>query len=222
MGQTYSEFKTYVTTYLWRQNDTVLMNNLDKIIRMAHAEINRKLNIQRREVNITINPTSQDYSLPTDFYQVISLVNAGISRLNDGEMQSTTKAYIEQLRAKNTSRVAPYYYAQRASDANTLFLVGPFSISDPGDLRLQYRTKVPDFETDDTSWLEEDYLDLYLYTVLKHCGIFSREDERIQFYAALAETALQEALTEDNHEVRFGGSPLHMQPHRVVPRTRRT
>jgi len=224
MAKTYAQFKTFIQASLWRANDTALSNNLDTIIQMADNELNKKLDIQRREVSLTIAPEAEDYTLPSDFYQMISLTNLQPTRqLRQGvQMSSTTKGAIDAMRAETeSSYIYPYYYTQRRSDASTLYLVGPFSAAEPGSLELNYRTAVPDYETDDASWLEDEYLDLYLYAVLKHAAIFVREDERIQLYGGLMQDALASALDEDKRLVRFGGSPLHMQPNRTVPRTRR-
>lgn len=224
MAQTYSQFKDYILDFLWRQNDTDLSNNLDKIIRMADAELNRKLNIQKREVSTTIAPEQEDYLLPSDFYQMISLSNLQPERQRQrSEMRATTKQQISDLRARTDSQyIEPYYYVQRSDSGRVLYLVGPYSATNPGSFDLTYRTAVPDYETDDSSWVEEEYLDLYVYTVAKHVSVFLREEERIQFFSNLMNDALISALDEDKRMVQFGGSPLNMKPHRHVPRTRRT
>jgi len=59
----YSEFKTYLSTFLWKQNDTDLANNLDSLIRMADGELNRVLDIQRRQKTLLIAPTTENYAL---------------------------------------------------------------------------------------------------------------------------------------------------------------
>lgn len=219
----YSTFKSFLTTHLWKTNDTVLSNNLDNLILMANAELNRELNIQRREVTTTIAPEQEDFSLPSDFYQIMSLSNQEPTRqTRSGEFQNTTLQHIYDLRARTDSDyIEPYYYVQRAKDANTLYLVGPFSSSNPGSLMLQYRTAIPDYATTDSSWVADDYLDLYTYTVLSHCAPFLREDERVALWAQYKTAALASALDEDKRQVRFGGSPLHMKPHRAVPVTKR-
>jgi len=190
---------------------------------MADNELNRKLNIQRRQVSATIAPETEDFSLPSDFYQMVSLTNLQPERQRrNGEMQSSTFTLIQGMREAGDSQyIEPYYYAERAASANTLYLVGPFSAADPGSFAIQYRTTVPDFEGTDSSWLEADYLDLYVYAVFKHCAIFLREDERVATYNGYLTDAIESALDEDRREVQFGGSPLHMQPHRHVPRSRR-
>jgi len=223
MAQTFSEFKTYLTDMLWRQNDTDLSNNLNNLIRMANHELNRKLTIQKREVAATITPETEDYTLDAEFYQMMSLTNRQPARQRKkGEMRLTTLSTIYQLReAGDSAYIEPYYYPQRGETANTLYLVGPFSASNPGELDIQYRTTIPDYETEDSSWVEDEYLDLYVYTVFKHCAMFLREDERMMQYAGYMQDALDSALDEDLRQVRFGGSPLDMKPHRYVPRTRR-
>lgn len=218
----YVEFKTFLTDTLWRQNDIDLSNNIDTYITLAENELNRTLTIQQREVGVLIAPATEDYVLPTDFRQVMSLANMQPERqMGDGPMMNTTMSNIMKTRADSGSTaIAPLYYAQRASAGNTLYLSGPFSADGVGSLMLQYRSGIPDFATDDTSWLADDYLDLYMYTVFKHVAVFLREDERLQTYAAYAQSALEGILDEDLRQVRFGGSPLKMQNARQAPVTR--
>lgn len=224
MARTYSEFKAHVTATLWRANDTALANSLDDLIGQANDELDKlTANFQRREVTVTLAPESQDYDLTTnvpDFKSVISLVNnqSGIYRDTGPKFNMTLPSHIYRLRAKQvTPSLQPYYAVERDSDTLYLRLVGPFSATDPGDLELSYHAGVPDYATADSSWLEEDYFNLYLYTVYKHCAIFLREDERIQMYADLQKAALEDADTDDKFNKQFGGSPLHMQPTRKVP-----
>ena len=219
----YAGFKTFLTDTLWRQNDIDLSNNIDTYITLAENELNRTLTIQQREVGVLIAPETEDYVLPTDFRQVISLANMQPERqMGDGPMMNTTMNNIMKTRADSGSTaIAPLYYAQRASAGNTLYLSGPFSADCAGSLMLQYRSGIPDFATDDASWLADDYLDLYMYTVFKHVAVFLREDERLQTYAAYAKAALDDILDEDLRQVRFGGSPLTMQNARQAPVTRR-
>lgn len=223
MAMTYTEFTAFLTTMLWRQNDADLAANMDNLIRMAHHDLNKKLAIQRREVTLNIAPETEDYVLPADFYQMMSLTNRQLERQRkSGVMKSSTLSAILHMRDQSDSMyVEPFYYVQRTSTANTLYLVGPFSADNPGSLTIQYRTAIPDYATTDASWLEDEYLDLYVYSVFKHVAIFLREDERITQYVGLMTDALESALDEDQRLVRFGGSPLHMQPTRPVPQTRR-
>jgi hypothetical protein len=224
MAMTYDNFKSFVYDFVWRQNDTDLANNMDNIIRMANAELNRKLDIQAREKAAILTPNNENPDLPDDFYQLISLSNLQPERQRKGgEMRLTSKSHIYDLRERtNSMYIEPVYYVTRGENlGGFLYLVGPFSASNPGSFNLTYREGVPDYQTTDSSWLEDNYLDLYLYTILKHVGVFLREEERINFYANLMQDALVSALDEDKRKVQFGGSPLNMKPVRHVPRTRR-
>lgn len=223
MAQTYSEFKAHILETLWQTNNATLVSELDTIILKAHAELNRKLDLDRRNVTVTIAPEAEDYDLPADFYQMKSLSNRQPERQSGASafMSSTVLQTILTERARtNSARIVPLYHIDRASSTNTLYLVGPFSASNPGDMVLQYRTTVPDYATLDSSWLEDEYLDLYEFAVFKHCAVFLREDERLAAYTGLLTEAIASAVDEDNRHVKFGGSPLKMQPHRPVPRRR--
>lgn len=218
MTMNYAAFKTYLRTFLWKDNDTVLASNLDTLIQMADAELNRALNIQRREITLLIAPETEDYELPVDFRSMVSLNNLNAGASKGGFTNTTALDIYAKRRASSSSQVLPYYsVSQGAGAQKILLLVGPFSVSDPGDLVLIYRANVPDFSAEDASWLETDFLDLYTYTILSHAAVFLREDERIPVWAAYKDKALASALEEDKHEVVFGGSPLKMTPHHKVP-----
>lgn len=219
----YADFKTWLTTFLWKTNDTVLINNLDTLIKMAEAELNRTLAIQRRQVATTIAPETEDYSLPSDFQHIVSLSNLQPTRqAKSANMKLSTLHHIYDLRARtDSSYIEPYYCTVKREGSNTLYLVGPFSASNPGSFELEYRAAIPDFQTTDSSWVYDDYLDLYTYTALSHSSLFLREDERLGTWRGMKDEALVSALDEDKRYGQFGGSPMTMQPHRAVPVTKR-
>jgi hypothetical protein len=212
----YAAFKTYLRTFLWKQNDTDLANSLDSLVLMAHAELNRRLDIQRREITLLIEPETEDYELPADFRQIVSVNNTALT--SQSQFSSTTQLDIYRQRQRTSSaNIMPIYAtAQGAGNQKILRLVGPFSPTDPGSLILIYRANVPDFAVTDASWLEADFLDLYTYTVLSHTAPFLREDERIAVWMDFKEKAIMSAIEEDKHSVSHG-SPMTMRPHRKVP-----
>lgn len=214
---TYDEFKTHLTTFLWKQNDADLIANLDSLIRMADGELNRKLDVQRRQKTLNILPEVEDYVLPADFRHIISLND--MTSTNVAEMKSTTLLDIYRLRTiTHSSHVQPRYAVDEGvAGAKLLRLVGPFSDTSPGNMVLVYRSNIPDFATLDVSWLEADFLDLYTYTVLSHCAPFLREDERLAVWQQLKVDAIGSAIEEDKHMITHGGSPMQMRPHRPVP-----
>lgn len=213
----YSQFKTFLGTFLWKQNDTDLANNLDSLIRMADGELNRVLDIQRRQRTLVIEPESQDYTLPADFRHMVSLSNLDESAVSAFSSTTLIDLY-RKRRASNGNHLLPYYAVDQGDGADKILrLVGPFSPTNPGSLVLIYRANVPDFQALDSSWLEADFLDLYTYTVFSHAAPFLREDERLPVWMEKQATAIASALEEDRHQVVHGGTPLRMQPHRKVP-----
>lgn len=213
----YAQFKTYVSTFLWKQNDTDLANNLDSLIRMADGELNRVLDIQRREKTVLIAPTTEDYVLPADFRHIISVNNAAVTSAGAFANSTALDVYRMRQRTSSTGIFPIYAVAQGDGSQKLLLLVGPFSVAAPGELVLIYNTNVPDFAVTDSSWLEADFLDLYVYTILSHTAPFLREDERLPIWTEMKNSAIGSAIAEDRHSVKFGGSPLQMRPHRRVP-----
>lgn len=224
----YTDFKTYLRTFLWKQNDADLAASLDNLILMGEGELNRRLDVTRRNVTVLITPTTQDYELPANFRNIISVNN--LSTDSKGDFSQTTLMDLYKMRQEYASNhIMPVYAIDQGDDATSssgdgtsapaiLRLVGPFSVSTPGNLVLVYRANVPRFALlSKESWLVTNYLDLYVYTVLSHTAPFLREDERVSLWMAYKESAITTAIEEDRHNIAFGGSPLQMKPHRRVP-----
>jgi hypothetical protein len=219
MAQTYAQFVSYLTSTLWRQNDIDLAAAIDNLIVIANRELDTVLNVQGRETSLLIAPETEDFILPADFRQIVSLTNI---QYPQGVMANSTLQDVLLARGVNgTTAVHNIYYPQRGESTSTLYLAGPFSALNPGSMVLQYRRVVPDYAVADASWVNDLYPNLYMYTVFKHCAIFLREDDRIVQYAGLAQEALTNILDEDKRQIQFGGSPLEMKPHHIVPYRRR-
>ena len=221
MAQTYAQFKTYFLAAIWRTNDTVVSNNLDTIINKATNELNQKTrDWDRRQITVVIAPDTEDFDLTVnvpDFEAVLSLVdNNSASRESDFKQATLATLYATRQRTLSVN-VYPYYCIDRDATKRYLRLIGPFSVANPGDLTLMYRASLPDYSATDASWLEDEYLNLYENCVAKHAAMFVREDERIRLYKELFDEAWLTADGDDKHNLQFGGSALHMNPHRHVP-----
>jgi len=225
MALTYAAFKSAILTSLWQENNSALIANLDFIISMADSELNMTTrDWQRREKTIVINPESQDFNLSTevpDFQAIQSLTN----NAQDTYFATSAKTFIETnltdiyaRRAQNPGGpVLPYYAVGRNDGTRYLRLIGPFSVTDPGDFTMVYRIGMPNYSVSDSSWLEEEYLGLYVYVIAKHAAPWLREDERLQLYMEMARQQYEFAEMDDKHNLQRGGSPQRMKPHRRVP-----
>ncbi len=67
-----------------------------------------------------------------------------------------------------------------------------------------YRTTVPNFKQENASWLADEYLDLYTYSVLRQSATFIREDERLPVWNDLFTDALASALDISEFEQSKG------------------
>lgn len=210
----YQEFKDHLVTFLWKSGDTQLINSLDNLIRMADAELNRKLLIERRNTSATLVVNQLDTPLPADYLSIKSVADSDGSL---GEFSYKSPAQIQTLRNVSSVSWLPVYSLLN----KTLLLVGPATIVDPISVLVNYRIGVPNFQADDTSWLADEYLDLYTYAVLKQSSTFLREDERLPVWAGLYVDALESALDLSAHEQSQGVYASKPLPQRAGIRRRR-
>ena len=219
MAQTYAEFKEYLRTFLWKTGDTVLLSSLDQLIVLAETELNRKLDVNGRESTIAWTITYDDtnvVTLPEDAQHIIALVS------QDYEYSRVSSSQIGvELAANSANRERPFYtIVGRDVQFGHVF-------KSTGNLEfpkytLTYRRKYLPFKPvtgDGYSELEDLYLDLFTYTVLKHTAPWLREDERVALWSSLAQDALNSVVEEDKFNIEFGGSPTKMNmPRSPTPR----
>jgi len=208
---TYAEFKTHLADFLWKANDTDLIAALDNLVLMADAELNRKLaGIKRREVTIPIVMTSSEYPLPADLSYIDSVAEEGAGPFSKGNRnQFEADSLIVGLTGGATCR----YY----DDGTTLYIAGGMSVTNTLKVSLTYHNHIPDFKAADTSWLADEYLDLYTYATLKHTAPYLREDDRLALWLSMYEDALTSVLEDDMFNIAYGGSPLSQRSPRSAP-----
>ena len=77
------------------------------------------------------------------------------------------------------------------------------------EVAMQYYARVPALtDTDTTNWVLTDYPDIYLYGALVHAAPYLNDDQRINIWASLYQSAV-DALDQDNKKSRVSG-PLRM------------
>jgi len=222
---TYAEYKEFVLANLWRTGDAVLEANLDSLIGNADNELRaRTADWQKRQQSVNILPTSEDFDVTANvpgFESVVAVVKNGVAGYYQGKqtktLLATTPAQVYSSRANYPLQYVAEYAIESVGQNIFLRFAGPFTVDSPGDFQLIYYGGVPDYQTTDASWLQSEYGGLYLNTILKHCAMFVREDDRVQLYSGLADQAFSLGDQEDKHRRQFGGSPLKMKPHHPVP-----
>jgi len=194
---TYADFKAFLTTFLWRDGDTVLIANLDSLIKMADAELNRVFKVEDRTITADAQATDTILTTPLDYREMRNLSMAGIGPLT----------YLSPLEfAREEAMAAGQFRPVFTVSNNLIRLIGPYSISAPVDVSMVYYANLPDFKATDASWMADNYLDVYAYCALKHAAPFLREDDRLQVWMGAYGAALQSALDE-NANRKNTGSP---------------
>ena len=197
----YAAFKAYLARFVWRNGDTVFEADLDNMVDMAHARLNRDLRIQRMVVVASTSLTSDMVALPTDYLEMRTIT----SDSRPAPMQYVSPFERERIKLINASTFQPIY----TITGDYLFLVGPMSPTDSParSAILTYYSKIPDFATTDTSWLADDYLDLYTYAVLRHTPAYLKDDERVTLWKNEYDETLASVISAEAGR-RYAGSPL--------------
>jgi hypothetical protein len=202
---TYLEFIEYIMVHLWKQGDQIVYDNLPTIIKTAEAELNRKLKVEDRIVTAEFTLTDGVATIPTDcrsIRQVISPTVGGMTYLAPAD-------YADR---KACGSLTPKFY----TSANNKILAHG---SKDAKLEVWYYSYWFNFGSVDYSNPDvipiygplADYLDIYLYCVLKHTAPFLREDDRLSTWAALYEEGMLAAQEENDHERKYVGSPLKIK-----------
>lgn len=197
----YSQFKAYIARFVWRNGDTVFEADLDNMIGMAHARLNRDLRIQKMVVTAQAPLTADTLVLPSDYNEMRTIT----SDSQPAPMQYVSPYERERIKLLNASTFQPIYTIA----GNAIYFVGPMSATDdpPRLITMTYYAKVPDFAADDTSWMADEYLDLYTYAVLRHTPAYLKDDERVVLWKNEYDETLA-SVKDAEAGRRYAGSPL--------------
>ncbi len=197
----YAAFKAYIARFVWRNGDTVFEADLDNMINMAHARLNRDLRMQRMIVVASTDLTSDRIALPSDYLEMRTIT----SDSPPAPMQYVSPYERERIKLANASTFQPIYTIMGES----IGFVGPMAPTDnpPRSVILTYYSKIPDFAATDSSWLADDYLDLYTYAVLRHTPAYLKEDERVALWKNEYDETLGSVMNAEAGR-KYAGSPL--------------
>lgn len=197
----YAQFKAYLARFVWRNGDTVFEADLDNMVDMAHARLNRDLRIQRMVVTATAELTADTIVLPADYLEMRTIT----SDSPPAPMQYVSPYERERIKLANASTFQPIYTIA----GTAIYFVGPMSPSDdpPRTVTMTYYSKIPDFAVTNTSWLADEYLDLYTYAVLRHTPAYLKDDERVMLWKNEYDETLASVVSAETNR-RYAGSPL--------------
>lgn len=200
MTTTYDQFKDYLIVHLWKVGDSVVIDNLDALIKTANAELNRVLKVIDRDVSMSLSITALNTALPSDFRSMRDLFLTGV-----GQMTYITPQQLLLDRETCDDTLLSGYSTQ----AGELLVTGGVSASSPVTGTMNYYANIPDYKTTGVSWVADNYYDVYLYCVLKHTAPFLREDERLAMWSGMYGSAM-ESVMDENEDRKYSGGPLNV------------
>lgn len=195
---TYQQFKEYLARFVWRDGDTAFEAELDNFIALAHARLRRDLRIQKMVRTQFSTITDASISLPDDYLEARVVA----SDTAPSPLEYVTPHEMERLRTPRPDQFQGVYTV-----VGDRFRFAGANVEDGREITLTYYADLPDFETTDTSWLADEYLDLYTYAVLRHTASYLRDDDRVALWQnEYAETLM--SVMADEAQRRYAGSPL--------------
>jgi hypothetical protein len=194
---TYSELKTAVADWLNRSDLTAAIPNF---IALAEAQMNRQIRHRKMVTRADATLDTPYFAVPSDWLENIRF------QLNTNPVTPLVYQTPEQI--TETSQVysaanQPMFYTMVGQQ----FQVVP-APSGSFDSELLYYAKIPALsDTNTTNWLLTEAPDVYLYATLTQTAPYLKEDERINTWAGLYQTLVNDMKVADER-ARIGSSKL--------------
>lgn len=199
-----------IIDYLARDQDTALTARIPTLIQLFEAKMNRKLFVRQMEQRVTAqtDPTAtepQYIALPTDFQSMRRMRLTGV----DGNpfLQFKSNQQMDEYKLQ-TGDVAgqPQFFTIFGNEIE----LGPQPDA-VYTVEMIYRQNIPSIASSGSNWLITLAPDLYLYGTLMEAMPSIKEDPRIETWAALFATALDD-LNELGKTSAFNSGPLTVRP----------
>jgi hypothetical protein len=203
----YPAFKTFVSTFLWRDGDAVLLNALDALTRMAEASLQRDLKTQDAisTLQMTFTDPNTPIALPADYRSPDVLLGplGDYHYVTPGHFWETTSAG----GGGGPLAAGEGIFTVAGRDLHIISTKAGM----PQLLWLVYYRTLPSFLDTGASWVADLHLDLFTYAVLQHAGRFVRDDDRVEGWKAAYMDALASAIGEDTGNRHARGAPQRIR-----------
>jgi hypothetical protein len=200
---TITNFGTLKTAIADTLNRDDLTSAIPTFVRLAQAQLNRKIRSHRQITRGSLTIDAQFEALPADWLETIRIT------MDANPIRVLTQISMDDLTryrtATDNSTDAPVYFSHNGTDIE---LFPTPSTSYTG--QITYYAKIAALSADgDTNWLLTNHPDVYLYGALVHTAPYLKDDARIAVWAGLLAQAMNE-IEEESNAARFG-SPLRMR-----------
>jgi len=196
----FSELKSSVADFLNRDD---LTSVIPTFIKLAEADMNRKLRHWRMEKRATANLDTQYTAFPNDFIEGIRLMLTGT---NEHRLELISLSELMDKRANDNTAGTPKFYA---------LVDGSFEVYPTPDqtytLEMLYYERIDALnDGNTTNWVLAYHPDAYLYGALTHSAPYLGEDARSQVWAQLYQNAISGTNMEDQ-QAKSSGSGHRMR-----------
>jgi len=198
---TYAELQDAILAWINKQD---IEQSLDSIIAMTEADLNRKVRHWKMEKRATVSLDDQYSRVPSDWIETIRfyLTGNGTSEL----ILASRSDLLNRRELANDTGGTPRYYTM----SDGAFEVFPTSNGNFTAELLYYGKTDALSNSVTTNWLLTDHPDVYLYGSLVHASAFMGEDNRIQVWNTMYQTALDQ-VNGSSEAARYNGSGLRMK-----------
>lgn len=205
----FSDFKTLLADWIWRSDDSDLDAQVAFISKMAEARLNRELRHRKMitSSNVTFTPPAFP-QVPSDFLHARSVTYGESASDAYEQHRFVTINQMDDLEYQTT--FSGHWFTIRGTDI-VLKPMPDAVASGTQYVTLVYYGKVPVFSTEDSSWVYDDYPDLYLHACLAEASDYIRDDAKIAQYEGKYRQFLEQAI-RDSRGQEYSGSRLVMRP----------
>lgn len=206
---TYNELKSSVADWLNRDD---LTSVIPDFISLAEAQMERRLPTEKRVTRSSVTLDSQYYSLPADFISVKSLTLTSTAPVQ--QLIFLTEDELDAKKVVYQTTGKPLYFTLAGSQAELLPIPDTSYTAD-----LTYVTTLSKLSVSNTSnWILQRHPDAYLYGSLVQASPYLRDDERVQLWSTLYESAMNDIILQ-NERAAFtqGRAVMRVKPTRVIP-----
>lgn len=193
---TYSELKASVADWLNRSDLTA---TIPDFIALAEAQVERKLRTRQMIVRANATIDTEYGTVPADFLEVKSLK---LQTNPVTPLQFETIDSLDNLQSQYPSSSKPRYFSIVGSQIRTVPLPDSSYTAE-----LTYYAKLTKLSGSvDTNWLLTAAPDVYLYGSLLQAAPYLKDDARIQVWATLYTSAMDDLQIADDRGATSGGA----------------
>tara|TARA_Y100000994_G_scaffold247091_1_gene251724 strand:- start:5082 stop:5702 length:621 start_codon:yes stop_codon:yes gene_type:complete len=196
----FTELKSSIADFLNRDDLTAV---IPTFIKLAEADMNRKLRHWRMESRKVALLDTQYTAFPLDFIEGIRLMLTGA---NEHRLELISLSELMDKRAADNTAGTPKFYAP---------VDGSFEVYPTPDqdytIEMIYYERIESLSSSiTTNWALTYYPDIYLYGALTHSAPYLGEDQRTLVWAELYQNAIDGTNSEDK-QAKSSGSGHRMR-----------